>query len=285
MPSRDRSRIAAALARAAALLVLASCSSPGGSTASAPSAGSRFADGVAVLGDSISTAKNSDPAHPEQDAEQNSWATGTAPAVQSVYLRLVAVNPAARGHALDLAVDDAGIDGVLAQARQLVQHPRAHELVLLQGISADLRCDGSDPANEGPFAKKVGQVLDVLAAGLPDPDIVLVSLYGTSASHAQAFSQVDPTAITGDGPCDAIDPATGKLSASRISYAGALVQAYESRTAAVCTAHPHCRTDGRAARGMALAPADFVPYDIHFSVRGEHDLAAVLWPAIYPGAH
>lgn len=276
---------------AVCVLVLATVAGVSACSAPSPSPGqtgeqgtdSRFAEGVAVLGDSISTAKNSDPARPEQDSRENSWATGTSAQVQSIYSRLVAVDPAARGHAVNLAVDDSGIDGVIEQARRLVQHPRDRELVLLQGVSEHILCDGTDATEIGAYAGKVGQLLDVLTKGLREPDIVLISQLGTAQTFAAAMSQVDPTAITGVGPCDPIDPGTGRLAPDRIAHAGSLVAAYEAKTAAVCAAHPHCRTDGYAARRMPLSPADFVPSDLHLSLHGERGLAAAVWPALYPG--
>ena len=42
-------------------------------------------------------------------APENSWATGTNPAVDSVYLRILARNPKIRGHNVNLAQDSATV--------------------------------------------------------------------------------------------------------------------------------------------------------------------------------
>ena len=59
--------------------------------------------GVIAIGHSGMTGEGSDPTRPGQDARENSWATGTAPEVNSVYERLLAVRPETAGHVANLA--------------------------------------------------------------------------------------------------------------------------------------------------------------------------------------
>ena len=82
--------------------------SPPTPVAAAPS--SKYPNAIAVLGHSGATGYDSDPKRPRVDAEENSWATGDNPAVDSIYLRLLALNPAVRGHNTNLAVDGTGVD-------------------------------------------------------------------------------------------------------------------------------------------------------------------------------
>jgi len=58
-----------------------------------------------VFGHSGATGYNSDPANPGTDARANSWASGTNPDVQSIYSRLLAVDPGIEGEVTDAAVD------------------------------------------------------------------------------------------------------------------------------------------------------------------------------------
>lgn len=60
--------------------------------------------GVIAVGHSGLTGEGSDPDRPGQDAMENSWATGDAPAVNSIYQRLVAARPATKGHVANMAV-------------------------------------------------------------------------------------------------------------------------------------------------------------------------------------
>ena len=66
------------------------------------------------------------------DVPANSWATGTNPAVDSVYLRILAANPAIDGNAANFAVDGADVDELAFQAsrertvrRRRSDHPAA----------------------------------------------------------------------------------------------------------------------------------------------------------------
>ena len=65
---------------------------------------------MAVLGHSNATGEDSDPAQPHAVIRANSWATGTNPAVNSVYLRILANNPAIKSHDFNLAQPSATVD-------------------------------------------------------------------------------------------------------------------------------------------------------------------------------
>jgi len=54
-------------------------------------------------GHSNATGEDSDPAQPHAVIRANSWATGTNPAVSSIYLKILAKNPAIKGHDFNLA--------------------------------------------------------------------------------------------------------------------------------------------------------------------------------------
>lgn len=103
-------------------LLLAACSSSGGggspaagrTSAAAPS--SKYPNAIAVLGHSGATGFDSDPNQPGTDAKGNSWATGDNPAVNSIYLRLLALNPAVRGHNVKVAVSGSNVDNLASQA-------------------------------------------------------------------------------------------------------------------------------------------------------------------------
>ena len=61
-----------------------------------------YPDSITVLGHSGSTGENSDPDQPGVEVRENSWATGTNPEVDSLYLRILEHNPAIEGHAIAL---------------------------------------------------------------------------------------------------------------------------------------------------------------------------------------
>ena len=51
-----------------------------------------------ALGGSVTAGFNTDCPDPWTDCPDNSWATGTNPAVDSVYIRLLALNPQLKDH-------------------------------------------------------------------------------------------------------------------------------------------------------------------------------------------
>jgi hypothetical protein len=65
---------------------------------------SPYPDSIVVLGHSGATGANSD--NRGVDVKANSWATGTNPEVESIYLRVLALNPAVEGNNTNLAVLD-----------------------------------------------------------------------------------------------------------------------------------------------------------------------------------
>ena len=73
-----------------------------------------------MLGHSGATGESSDPKKPlHYEARENSWATGTNPAVKSLYLRLLAVNPTIEGHNFNLAQGGADVRQLTSRRRLL----------------------------------------------------------------------------------------------------------------------------------------------------------------------
>jgi len=107
--------------------------------------------GVAVIGHSGATGYDSDPTQPGQDVGANSWATGTNPEVESIFLRLLADDPGLDGHATNLAIGGSNVVSLAQQATQLVRRTPLPRVVLVQSIDNDMRCDGTDAANYEPY--------------------------------------------------------------------------------------------------------------------------------------
>jgi hypothetical protein len=73
--------------------------------------------GVIAIGHSGLTGENSDPSRPGQEAQQNSWATGTNAEVNSIYRRLIAVRPETEGHVANTAQGGAPASLLSGQAQ------------------------------------------------------------------------------------------------------------------------------------------------------------------------
>lgn len=291
--------MAIATAMSLAAVLLAGCGAPGAapgdparSTAAATTTpapeftdtDSPFPDSIAALGHSGATGYNSDPDRRNADAPQNSWATGENPEVQSIAARVAARNPAAAGRTENLAVNGSRVDELLEQAKAIVAADDVPELILIQTVENDIRCDGSDPQYYEPFAAALGEVLDVLEAGAADSRVVIVSQWGTVAGRAEAVHPVSPTALTAPDPCGLVDPETKALDPARIAGLQAIVDEYQARVDRECGERSNCETDAGAARALpgdiGYLASDFT----HLSIAGHAKLAELVWAALHPDA-
>jgi lysophospholipase L1-like esterase len=100
--------------------------------------------GVIAIGHSGLTGENSDPKHPRQEAKENSWATGTAADVNSIYTRLIAIRAETEGHVANTAQGGAVARSLSSQATAALAVVPRPALVIIQTIDNDIRCDGTD---------------------------------------------------------------------------------------------------------------------------------------------
>ena len=108
--------------------------------------------GVIAIGHSGLTGENSDPSRPFEPALENSWATGTNPEVNSVYLRLVEVHPETEGHVANTADGGAVALTLACQAGMAMGIVPTPELVIIQTIDYDLQCPLAEPTTSGNSA-------------------------------------------------------------------------------------------------------------------------------------
>src|SRR5262249_18644909 len=293
-----RSRVCAILAVGLAVLTAASCGSSSGPASTAtkaalasPPSGTTSAShplrGIIALGHSGLTGENSDPQRPGDAALPNSWATGTNPAVDSIYQRLAAVDPTTRGHAVNEAGGGAPAGSLVGQAAQalgVVPNPR---LVIIEIIGTDIGCDGSDSSNYPPFRGQVKEALDLIARQAPHTTILLVSWPGRplQASKAIIGTAAVPIARANSASdmCSPFDPDL-RLDMKHITTWTGIIEGYESEQAKVCTTVPECHTDnGRATHFQASASYYNYSDDWdwqHYNVTGLAALAAFMWPTV-----
>ncbi|MFH8250973.1 SGNH/GDSL hydrolase family protein [Microbacterium sp. B2969] len=215
------------------------------------------------------------------DAKSNSWATGDNPDVDSVYARIVAQNPAMTGHAVNLAVDGSGVVDLLRQAKALASMDPKPELILVQSIDNDMQCDGTDAEHLPVYREGLVEVMDALAAGVPDATVMFVSQWGSVERYDAAIVQVAPSHVAGSGPCDTVDPATQQIVPEKEAGLQALVDEYFATIVDVCSQYEHCMTDGGAMQGMEVEPADLTPDFNHLSEAGHAKMAAIVWQVLY----
>jgi len=238
--------------------------------------------GIIALGHSGLTGEGSDPTRAGQDARENSWATGTAPEVNSVYQRLIAVHPETEGHVANLAYGGAPVTALVSQlqsALRLVPNP---ELVIIQTMDNDIRCDGSDPQNVKPFGDSLAQVLQAIVEAAPNSHILVVSQQGRPATFAAAMSS-DPSIwqrFVGSGICDLFD-SDGAINQEHIAALTGIIESYEAEQSRVCAMVPQCSTDKGVFFSYVDDLADWVPDDWnHLNVSGQARRAEIIWPVI-----
>jgi hypothetical protein len=234
-----------------------------------------------AIGHSGLTGYDSDPDAPGTDATANSWATGTNPDVDSVYDRILAKNPAVKDHAANFAIDGSDVVSLLDQEKQAAAVTPTPELVIIQSIDNDIKCDGSDPQNYGPYRRKLTAVMDSLTQDLPNADVFFVSQWGSVKEYDRVARSIDPSHITGTGPCDPIDLTTRRFDPTHEAYLQHLVDHYWGIVTGVCAKYPACRTDQDAMQKMKLVKADLASDLNHLSVAGHAKMAALAWQALY----
>ena len=274
---------------ALALVLLVACSSSGGSpaavgrTTTTPTPTTTYPDAIAVLGHSGATGFDSDPARPGTDAEQNSWATGENPEVDSVYLRLLALNPAARGHAVNVAVDGSGVDDLAGQAEQALAARPVPDLFLIQTVDNDIRCDGTDDVNYARFGTALAAVLRQITSAAPRARILVVSSPWATAENYAAVAATLPgprAASSGTGPCDLLDPAGQPVPAHERTLT-TITEHYFDQLRSACTRFRACRYDDGALAHMTITADDITPTDgDHLTVAGLRKQAALEWQTL-----
>lgn len=267
---------AAALAASAALA----------STAAA----AKYPSSIAVLGTATANGWGAEADHPFANAPQDSWATGTNPAVRSIYSRLLALNPAIRGRAYTFASPEGAPDGAgkelddfghaVHDALRLKVKP---ELVLVQVIDRAVKCDGTTERDFADYGRRFSDSLQTLAKGLPDARIVVISQWGSFTSYVNFLKGLPLAARmknAGKKPCQLVASSSGRIVTSHVAYAKSIVAGEEAQLRAACARVANCRYDGGAASRVAITAADMSQFQYTPTIEGQAKLAAAEWNAI-----
>ena len=285
----------AAIAMVASLVVLtAACSdtSPG-SQAGAPSGPSTtsagasatgsvpyvgYPDSVLVLGHSGATGESSDPAQPGIEVRENSWATGTNPAVNSLYLRLLSAHPQIKGHNVNLARGGATVDQLVGQAQEAIALKPTHPLVVIQIMDNDIACPASS-SDYATFESTFVSALRTLDQGLSSSRLFVVSQFGSPTNYDKVLTPAQRVSAGGTGPCAFLDP-RGRLVPKELARLDGIIHQYEARLKAGCLKFTRCRYD-EGAFGDVVDRPEYVASDLnHFSIKGHAKAAAVAWAAM-----
>jgi hypothetical protein len=250
----------------------------------------KYPSSMAVLGTPTAAGWGADSAHPFRDTREDSWATGSNPAVRSIYSRLVALNPAIKGHNANLtseagAPEVAGreLDDLFDQVRMALRLKVRPELVLVQVIDRAMKCDGTTERNFADYGSRFSDALQELAQGLPNARIFVVSQWGSFASYVNYLKGLEVgkrLKNAGKRPCQLVSAPSGEILASRVAYAKRIVTGQEAQLRAACAKVANCRYDGGAAQRIAVTAADISEFQYTPTLQGQAKLAAAEWKAM-----
>jgi len=274
-----------ALGIAAAALVLPGCASAAGGPAGQVIGDSTvvsytgYPDSLAVVGHSQATGENTRP-YKNGDTKTNTWASGTNPAVRSVYRRILAKHPQIAGHVTNAAQGGATITDIEEQARGVATtHP---DLMLVQAIDNDLTCPAT-PEDVRAYGRGVASLLDAVASTSPSTHVFMVSQYGSPRTYLKALTLAERRKLAVDmgpaGPCVFVDR-DGTLVPQEAQRLERIITAYERIQAKVCDAHARCDHDHGAFSKAIERPGDYTEDLNHLSIQGHARAAQLAWRAL-----
>jgi hypothetical protein len=233
-------------------------------------------DAIGVIGHSGATGADSN--GDGQDVRANSWATGANEEVDSIYERLLANHPALEGHNWNEAISGSDVTSLMGQAQVLMGYDPVPDIVLIQSIDNDIRCDGTDEQNYEPYEAAIREVVDYLEHADPGVRLFFVDVWGSAQEYDDVVSTL-PHGIdhlTDTGPCAAYT-ADGKRHPDHEAYLQQVVDAYFARLEKVCAETEGCATDGGALKEFGLAPRDLTNDMNHLMPSGQAKMAAIVW--------
>lgn len=216
---------------------------------------------MAALGDSITrgynTTGNGCPTGPGLDCKENSWATGTNPAVDSVRERLDAISPQPLT-AYNDAVSGAKATNLLSQAQVAAsQNP---DFVLIE-IGANDAC-ASTPTPTATFSNQVREAMNVLVSGNKSVYIQLMSIPDINQLRTIFTEPPDPNALLRwklFNVCQGLlaEPlSTAPADEARREAFRAQVIAYNEALEEVCAEFKRCLWDNEAVFDSKFTTAD-----------------------------
>lgn len=239
---------------------------------------------MAALGDSITRAFAS--CSDGGDCPQSSWSTGTAAGLMSHAQRIRHFG-GRLPEVHNLAVSGATVSGLMSQASDAVAADVDYVTVLIGGNDACASSEQSmTPVRE--FRQAFDEALAVLARGLPDARVLVVSIPDLARLWQVGKDHDEVVAIWQQyGICQSMlaqARSTDPQVQARRDRVRARVAAYNAGMAAACAKHRNCRSDGGAVFDYdfsldMVSRADFW----HPSLQGQRTLAEVAWRAGYWG--
>ena len=237
-----------------------------------------------ALGGSVTLGFNTDCPDPWVDCPENSWSTGTNPVVDSIYLRLLALDPRVEHHNANDAVSGSTMADLDDQARSAVRH---HAELVTIAMGTNDACGGrtGTMTETSAFRQEFTQAMTTLTKGLPESRIHVVSIpdlhqrwetFHTVQKAVKAWRSLPfcPTLFThptSNAPSDV----------ERRAAVRDRVLAYNAILSDVCASYRQCTTDEGAAFRAPVRPTEFSTHDYwHPNIAGQATLARLVWDTL-----
>jgi lysophospholipase L1-like esterase len=267
-----RSIIAAAAAVGAVVLAVMATPADAGTVA--------LPNSMAATGDSITQAFNVEMAYAGHDNPQLSWSTGTDPAVNSQYQRVLGANPTIAGKAFNYAVSGAKMADLNSQLQTAASQNVDYVTVL---IGANDVCTPSIQTMTpiATFQAQFQQAMTNFVKASPRTRIFVSSI--PRVYQLWSVLHDNPTAAAvwqNYGICQSmLSPTNTDRDRARVD---AQEQAYNKVLAVVCGRVKQCRWDGNASYDFKSPASDVSTVDyFHPNINGQNDQAKVSWKAGY----
>ena len=280
-------RVAALVAVLLALVAVA-CkgaeADPGGGPGPTPTRKppAELPNSMAALGDSITAGVGS--CLTLTACPRNSWATGDGTLVNSHYRRILAANPAIRGHAANLAVPGATVSDLPAQEAAAVGQ-RPDYVTILIGANDACRPTIDQMTTKADFQAQLRSALTTLRSGLSRARVLLVSIPDVYQVWEAAHTRRAAQEVWALGVCQSLlanPTSTAPADVARRQRFRDQIDVYDSVLAAVCKEYgPRCRYDATVhGTPFGIAQLSLLDY-FHPNSEGQAQLANLTYPGSF----
>jgi hypothetical protein len=129
----------------------------------------------------------------------------------------------------------------------------------------------------------VRKAIQMVVEASPNGHVLVVGQLGRPrATFIEELVAKDPTqraVLTGSGICDFFDP-SGELDQEHIKNLTAIIDAYETEQAKVCSEFTQCATDEGARAAYIDKLENFSQDWNHLNIRGQAAEAELIWPVV-----
>ena len=253
------------------------------STATADPAKTGYPNSMASTGDSITRAYNTCTTT-FTDCPMNSWSTGTNPAVNSIYARILSANNLILNHNANDAVSGARMTDLNGQVLNVnAQH--VDYVTILMGANDVCTSSEGTMTSVGTFLSQFQTAMSTLSSSSPDARISVASIPDIYQLWSILHTNASATATWNFGICQSMLANPTSMAQADVDRRARVRQRnidFNTQLQQVCAQYIHCRFDNNAAFNTAFTPSDVSTVDyFHPSLTGQTLAASVGFGATF----